>query len=154
MLPYPVTAKIPINRCPFPVLGHHPFLVMYLWNSVVSPNVYFPDHSHGISPDTPWGGQQQQRKQHWQQQRQQWWRRLSLPGQIREEKTLRRVPKRRSQGQKSVSPGDPVSEVWRSCLLSPQSDCLQMLPGKTYFEEKWHWWLIVYSQWINYVKRR
>ena len=23
-----VTANIPINRCPFPVLGHHPFLVL------------------------------------------------------------------------------------------------------------------------------
>ena len=24
MLLYPVTANIPINRCPFPVIGHHP----------------------------------------------------------------------------------------------------------------------------------
>ena len=26
-----MTANIPINRCPFPVLGHHPFLVHWIY---------------------------------------------------------------------------------------------------------------------------
>ena len=39
-----MTANIPINRCPFPVLGHHPFLVLF---SIINWFFFVPDPERG-----------------------------------------------------------------------------------------------------------